>query len=381
MNVQEITSQHELDGFIGSEPRSQFLQSWWWGEFQRQLPTPIIRLGVFDHERLLGSAQIIVRALPLGRQYWYMPRGPVVSSQLSRPPSPAIQGPEAFQARREAKPMAGAAVASYQTTFRKLLEEIMTRADKAGVMFVRCEPPMERASQHIFDSLTRDYRRQAAAFVQPQDSLYLDITQPEEKLLSAMHPKTRYNIKLAERKDVAVRTSGAIDDFDSFWKLMETTAKRDRIKPHSRSYYREMYRLFGQSDFMKMFLAEYQGKVIGTNLMVFFGDTATYLHGASADEYREAMAPHLLQWRQIQAAKKRGFKYYDFWGIAPGRSAVSQSDRSVQLASEKLQADWAGISRFKRGFGGAEINYLGAYDLILDAFWYRMYRIVQKVRV
>lgn len=340
MEVREITNQLELDNFIGSQPRSQFLQSWQWGEFQHQLPSRVLRLGVWDNSELVGSAQIIERALPLGKKYWYIPRGPVVSSQLS--------------------------VASFQSAFKQLLAEIMVRAEKAGAMFAKIEPPIELSSKYIFEKLMAGYHVRPAPFVQPSDAWYLDIAQPEEKLLSAMHPKTRYNIKLAERKGVAVRTAGTINDFDEFWKLIETTSKRDRIKPHSRSYYREMDRILGHANFMKMYLAEYQGNVIAANLVVFFGDTATYLHGASSDASREVMAPHLLQWRQIKDAMSGGMKWYDFGGIAPATADSSHR--------------WAGITRFKRGFGGTEINYIGAYDLIVDAFWYRLYKAVQKIR-
>lgn len=340
MEIKEVIEQKELDAFIGSQKRSQFLQSWPWGEFQRALPNKIIRLGVFEDEKILASAQIIERALPLGRKYWYVPRGPIVNIQLP--------------------------ISDYQLILKKLFDGIAGQAEKSGVMFVRCEPPIERSSQYTFEKLLKEYHLRPAPFVQPQDSWYLDIAPSPEEILSAMHPKTRYNIKLAERKGVTVRTAGAIDDFELFWKLVETTSKRDRIKSHSRSYYREMYRILGQSDFMKMFLAEYEGQVIAANLVVFFGDTATYLHGASGDEHREVMAPYLLQWQQIQAAAKAGLKWYDFGGIAPADANPSHR--------------WAGITRFKKGFGGLEINYVGVRDLILDKFWYRIYKTVQKVK-
>lgn len=341
MEIKEIADQNTLDTFIGSQERSQFLQSWQWGEFQRQLPSRVLRLGVWDAGVLAGSVQVIERVLPLGRRYWYIPRGPVISSQLP--------------------------VDSYQTAFKVLLDEIMFRAEKSGAMFVKIEPAIERSSHHLLEALIKDYAVRPAAFVQPQDSLYLDITQREEKLLSEMHPKTRYNIKLAERKGVTVRTAGAIDDFESFWQLIEMTSRRDRIRSHSRAYYRDMYRILDHTGFMKMYLAEYQGKAIGANLVVFFGDTATYLHGASGDASREVMAPYLLQWRQIRDAVAAGMKWYDFGGIAP---ATADDDHR-----------WAGITRFKRGFGGSEVNYVGVYDLILDAFWYRLYRTIQRIRV
>lgn len=340
MEIKEIVEQKELDAFIGSQPRSQFLQSWPWGEFQRALPTRIIRLGVYDGARLLGSAQIIERALPLGRKYWYLPRGPVMDDRLT--------------------------IAKFQEAMRKLFMEIVNLANKATAMFVRCEPPILKSSQHHLDKLLADFNSRSVPFVQPQDSWFLNITKSAENLLSDMHPKTRYNIKLAEKKGVSIRIAGAINDFDAFWKLIEITSRRDHIKPHSRSYYREMYRILGHLGFMKMYLAEYQGRIMAANLVVFFGDAVTYLHGASGDENREVMAPYLLQWRQIQDAIKEGYKFYDFGGIAPEGAEPNHR--------------WAGISRFKRGFGGEIISYIGARDLILDNIWYRIYKTVQKVK-
>jgi len=114
-----------------------------------------------------------------------------------------------------------------------------------------------------------------------------------------------------------------------------------------------------------MFIAELGGKIIAANMVVFFGDTVTYVHGASSNQYRNIMAPHVLQWRQIQAAKKEGYKYYDFWGVAPE-------------GQEKHH--WAGITRFKKSFGGKGVSYLGAYDLILDKFWYTLYKVSHKLR-
>jgi lipid II:glycine glycyltransferase (peptidoglycan interpeptide bridge formation enzyme) len=233
-------------------------------------------------------------------------------------------------------------------------------------MFIKFEPPLPRLNEHFFVSQLKNADLRATRFIQPQDTLYLDLSLPEDKLAEALHPKTRYNIRLAERKGVGVRQDGAVNDFDDFWKLMEMTAKRDTFQHHRRAYYREMYRILGQTGFLKMFLAEYQGKVIAANLVVLFGDCATYVHGASGDDNREVMAPHLLQWRQIIEAKKSGFKYYDFWGIAPTG------------ADEKHP--WQGLTRFKSGFSGRQFNYLGAYDLILDTFWYRIYKTVQRLR-
>jgi len=339
MEIKEITDKHLLDKLVGSQDRAQFLQSWQWGEFQHTQRNKIIRLGVFDQEKLLGSAQIIEQILPLGKKYWYIPRGPVVEAQLP--------------------------VEKFQAVWGTLLKEIASRAEEQGAIFLKIEPPLEKYNQQLFDNLVQPYDAKIAHHIQPPNSQYLDLGKSEQELLTSMHQKTRYNIRLAERKGITVRSTSMIDDFETFWRLIKETAKRDKFRSHSRSYYHDMYRHFEQSDFMRLFMAELDKKIIAANIVMFFGDTVTYVHGASSYKHRNIMAPHLMQWRQIQTAKKENFKYYDFWGVAP----EGQAGHS-----------WTGITRFKKGFGGQGVSYLGAYDLVLDKFWYTLYKMSHKLR-
>ena len=193
----------------------------------------------------------------------------------------------------------------------------------------------------------------------------MDLTVGEEELLKNMHQKTRYNIRLAEKKEVKIRVGETQEDFEIFWSLCEDTSSRDNFKSHAKQYYQEIFKILVPSGFTKLYLAEFEGKALAANLVYNFGDTSTYVHGASANEYRNLMAPHLLQWRQIQDAKADGYKYYDFWGVAPDDSKEHR---------------WAGITRFKKGFGGQGVNYLGVYDLILKGFWYKIYKLAKKLR-
>lgn len=340
MEIKEITNRQILDEFIGSQPKSQFLQSWLWGEFQKKVGRDIWRFGVLEGDNLLGSAQVIRHTLPFSKNYLYCPRGPVVDGKLP--------------------------VEKYQQVWSELFDEIVSRAQKEEAMFVKIEPPIEKAGRRIFDSLTKQYILEPVDFVQPQDSWYLNLSKSEEELMQVMHYKTRYNIRLAERKGVKVRLAENDDDFEKFWQLNLVTGQRDRFRSHSRDYYYQMFNTLRNSGLLKLYLAEYNKEVLAVNFVVLFGDSAAYIHGASSDQHRNVMAPHLLQWRQIQQAKKDGFRYYDFWGVAPGET------------SEKHP--WAGISRFKKGFGGTGISYVGAYDLILNKAWYKLYKLAQKVK-
>jgi peptidoglycan pentaglycine glycine transferase (the first glycine) len=210
--------------------------------------------------------------------------------------------------------------------------------------------------------------------IQVSKTIILDLIKSEEELLAAMHQKTRYNIRLAEKRGVKIREAGVsspllspangagkeglgvVGGFEKFWDLMSATVNRDGFRLHEKEYYKKMLEV----ENIKLYFAEFEGKVICAGIFSFFGDTAIYLHGASSDENRELMAPHLLQWELIKKAKSLGCKYYDFFGI-----------------DEKK---WPGVTRFKRGFGGQELNYPGTFDIIFDKRKYIVYKLLRIIR-
>jgi lipid II:glycine glycyltransferase (peptidoglycan interpeptide bridge formation enzyme) len=198
--------------------------------------------------------------------------------------------------------------------------------------------------------------------VQAQCVRILDISKSADQLLSTMHPKTRYNINLAVKKGVTIGP-GNIDDF---LLLNRATRQRDKFRPHPDYYYQKMAETLG-SDFLKIWQASYQNKVLTSVIIIYFDDTATYVHGASSDEHREVMAPHLLHWEIIKDAQAREFSYYDLGGVNP--------DDKNHPAHKK---SWEGISRFKQSFGGDIVCYPDSFDLIYHLWWYRLYRLAKK---
>ena len=114
---------------------------------------------------------------------------------------------------------------------------------------------------------------------------------------------------------------------------------------------------------LKIYVAEYDGNIIAANLILFFGDAATYLHGASGNEYRNVMAPYLLQWQAILDAKKAGYLKYDFGGV-------------------KMSGGWEGITKFKLGFSlnTKPVVFPGSYDIMIAPFRYWIYRGIQKIK-
>lgn len=332
MEILEIKNKDQWNKFV-AENGSQFLQSWDWGEFQKSLSRKIWHLAVVKGEDILAGALVIKYNLPLGQSYLYIPRGPV--------------------GRHEAGSMKHALS---RTEGYELFDKIKEIVKKEKSIFIRIEPVTRK-----MDDFCSMFNVQCSMFnetkpVQPKDEWKLDLTPSEEELLKNMHPKTRYNIGLAERHGVTARKAGK-DGLEKFWQLIEETYGKKGLRAHPKEYYKKMLDLPSA----ELYFVEYHGLVLAANLMVFFGDTAYYLHGASSEKHKEVMAPYFLFWETIKEAKKRGFKYYNFGGIAPEGS------------DEKHP--WFGITRFKHGFGGEEVNYAGTWDLPVSRFWYTIYKI------
>lgn len=323
MKLIEFNNGHDFDRFISAKQKSQFLQSWQWGEFQKKCGSRVWRLGIEENGDIIASATLIFRKLLISRGYFYCPRGPVVQSGIKN-----------LELRIK--------------VFDFFIGEIEKIAKRENVIFLRFEPLFEIKNLKLKITKSLD--------IQPAKTLLLDLSKTEEEILADMHQKTRYNIRLTEKKGVVVREA-SINEFDNFWKLAEETGERDGFRLHSRGYYLNM--LEDNSNFIKLFFAELNNKVLVANIVSFFGDTVTYVHGASSHKSREVMAPYAMQWHAIKLAKKLGFKFYDFFGI-----------------DEKK---WPGVTRFKCGFGGEEVIYPGTFDVAFDQRWYNGYKILRWV--
>ncbi|OHA52588.1 MAG: hypothetical protein A2991_00685 [Candidatus Terrybacteria bacterium RIFCSPLOWO2_01_FULL_58_14] len=345
---------HEKWNAAMLERGASFLQSFEWGEFQERYGRHVSRIAAGGL-----SGQVIEHALPLGLRYFYVPRGPI-----------GEWNKEAFERWHEAA---------------------KRFARKRGAAFLRIDPPLQipdlprteqkvlvRGSQFQIPGL-----RDTGRSLQPRRNLVLDLPSSPDALLSAMHEKTRYNIRLAERHGVESRISNLEsrkNDTTTFIDLLSETAERQGIRLHPERYYETMLDtipdlpipnpqpapypppLRGGSGSpipisrltKRLYLASYQGNPLATALVLYFGKRATYLHGGTSSEHKNTMAPYALHWRIIRDAREAGCAEYDFGGV-----------------DEK---QWEGITRFKRGFGGRVEEYANAHDFIFDPIRYGLYR-------
>lgn len=314
-----------------------FLQSWAWGDFQTALGNKIWRLAIEDNGQLVSQLLVIKLSLGFGQSLLYSPRGQIIDKSQS--------------------------LSIAQASADILLTEIKKIAEAEGVVCFRIDPPVstnEIAAERFYTS---------CGFVknpknnQPKHSLILDLKLSLEQIENRMKPKTRYNIHLAEKHGVVVSQSNQPTDFKDFLRLMRSTSERRHFVAHSDRYYQTQFQTLQAAGMQKLWLAKFENQPIAAILVNSFGATATYVHGASDTRSRELMAPHLLQFHAIADAKDRGLKFYDFWGIHPDPNHA-----------------WAGFTRFKRGFGGEEVEYIGTLELPTRPLLYKLYRFISRLR-
>lgn len=331
MKLTEVleNDKNSFNSFVAASPSGSFLQSWDWGSWQESLGRKVLRFKILNaDDAQIGSVQLIKMPLPFGKYYLYAPYGPVVG---------------------DGKWDIG--------DWKAFVEEV--KRVFSDVVFVRIEPKMEFAIRNPQFSILK------TANIQPGKTLLIDLGKSEEEILAGMHPKTRYNIKVAQKHGVEIKDEFAISVghglfFDEAIKLLAQTAKRQKFTTFEPKYYKKMADMFAmqkQGDLqLHIYKAIYQNQLLAAAFMVDFGGTRTFLFGGSSEVSKNVMAPYLLHWQAMQDAKAAGFGSYDFWGV------------------ETSSGEIPGFVRFKLGFGGETKTYAGAYDIVNKSLPYKLYR-------
>ncbi len=305
-------------------PNAHLLQTGAWGDLKSEFG--------WQAERVIEGgcgAQILFRQLPFGFTFAYIPKGPVGTS----------------------------------ADWHAFWGDIDRVCRRQGSVLLKVEPDLN-------EPLPPEAMRAFAAFqpsdpVQPRRTILVDLSGGEEAWLERMKQKTRYNIRLAQKKEVLVRPS---DDLEGFYRLMETTGERDAFGIHSLDYYRRAYELFHARGQCVLLVAEYAGRLLAGLMAFAQGTRAWYLYGASNDEERSRMPTYLLQFEAMRWAYAQGCQAYDLVGV-PDEDEASLEEQFTSR-SDGL---W-GVYRFKRGFGGRLVRSAGAFDRAYLPFAAELYR-------
>lgn len=309
--------------FVSEHAHGHLLQSWNWGDLKASPSWQPTRLALFDEQqRIVAGAQVLRRKVPrvsarLGHLA-YIPKGPILDwtqpelrDQFFARLHPFLRGHGALALRFECDLEAET----------PLGEQVRAYFERSGM--------------------------QAVPSVQPLRTILLDTSPSEETLLAQMKEKWRYNVRLAARRGVTIRQAETLEDIQSWYALMQTTSERDSFGIHTLRYYQRAWQLFHADDHLRLYLAEHEGQLLAGIFVSLYAREGVYMYGASGNEKRQLMPNYLLQWEAIRWVKERGAVSYDFWGI-PNTEAEDEA--------------MAGVYRFKRGWGGRVVQFIGGYQ-------------------
>ncbi len=253
----------------------------------------------------------------------------------------------------------------------RVLSDLHMVAMRRGAIFIKIDPDVKLGlgipstpqslddplGSQVIASLQRYCWRFSEEQIQFRNTVCIHLDQDEDHILARMKPKTRYNIRLSERKGVSVRLSTEAD-LDLLNRMYAETAVRDGFVIRPANYYHCVWKTFMDNGMAVPLIAEVANEPVAALVLFTFGKMAWYLYGMSLDLHRETMPNYLLQWRAIQIARERGCQVYDLWG-AP--DDFTETDRM-----------W-GVFRFKEGLGGKVVRHLGAWDLPVRPVYYKLY--------
>lgn len=323
----------EWDAFLALHGEVGYKQSSWWARFLGTRGWEHFGAVVRDRDLIVGGARVLVKNFAPGRSFFYLPHGPVLPEDVG-------DAAEVFQV---------------------LLDDLAARRDSLanGVSHLRVEPRWTTRPTFISGC------HEATSWLEPRQTICVDLRPGEDAVFGQMKSKGRYNIRVARRHGVRVVEDCSVTGIRDFMTLYRSTAERQGIRRHSSDYFRELAdRTFPEQHGTILF-AEHQGTRVAAVWLICFGDTVTYKYGGSLAIRRNVMAPYLLHFEAMRLAMRHGFRWYDFYGVSP---------------ADRPDDPWAGISAFKRRFGGCDTRFVPALDFVYDDQAYQQYLDVRRKR-
>lgn len=330
----------EWDAFVAAHPQGSLLQTTHWGRLKGRFGWEARRVWLRQNGQLVAGGQLLVRSMAFGAvKIGYMPHGPLVNWQDK---------------------------AQIAVLFHQIDQAIYEQ--RASLL--KIEPLLwqgEDMTPAGWQTICADQQLLADSdTIQPPRTILVDLRPAESDILAAMKQKTRYNIRLAEKKGVTVR-QGGLKDMSLFNQLMAVTGRRDNFGVHDPRYYRAALELFAPQQ-AALFIAEFEQKPLAAVMVFKSGPVAAYLYGASSDEERQRMPTYAVQWAAMCWAKSQGCSFYDLWGVP------DEEEASLEAAFEERHDGLWGVYRFKRGFGGQIKRTVGCADRVYNRLFYRLYK-------
>jgi len=300
------------------------LQTWEWGEGRKETGVEILRLGEYKNDKLINVFLLTFHKIPkTNYKIGYLPRSTIPSKEV--------------------------------------LNFLLNYAEKNKIIFIKIEPNEQKLETQIIDK--RLVRSAHPLF--PTWTQVLDLNRSEEELLKSFHSKTRYNIRLAERKGVKIRELSSDKGFEIFSKLYFDTCKRQKYFGHTPKYHKIIWNNL-KKNISHVLIASYDDVPLAAYELFYFKNKLYYPYGGTSVEYRNIMPSNLLMWEAIKLGKKLGAKEFDMWGsLGPNYDPTDP---------------WSGFTRFKEGYATKFTEFIGSYDLVANKNLYYLYNFVYQLR-
>ena len=345
LNLKEVSTREEWEGFIknaGFQPL--FFQGWEWGQLERVRGKDVYNLGIYSQEQqdvssiLIGIALAVFVKARRGN-FLHIRGGPLMNW-------------------------------SDEATTKEVTKLFINFSKELNCDFLRISPNIYKTEANKVDWLLNEgFEYCQMHDVDAEITWILDLTQDEETILKNMRDSTRYLIKRAQKMpDLEILQSTEEKDLKHFWEIYQDTVRRQKWHAYSYDYIKEEFLEYVKNNKALLFLAKYQGKYIASSIFLYEFNQVYYHHSGSLSEFKKIPAMYLLHWESILEAKKRGCNKYNFFGIA---------------GDQDPKHPWAGLTLFKKGFGGSQQEMVHALDYPLTTrYWVTHYyeKIEKKLR-
>jgi lipid II:glycine glycyltransferase (peptidoglycan interpeptide bridge formation enzyme) len=310
------------------------LQSKAWGDFRESTGVQVERLIGFDEKSMVAQIQVTFHPIPkLPYSIGYCPKG------------------------RWPDEVALAALIELGKRNRAILIKLEPDVSM---------PPYQTADLEGLQAFLLENGCQVGRALFTPHSFILDLTKSEEELLAQMKPKTRYNLRVAEKHGVQIVEDSSDRGFEEYLVLLKETTKRQGFYAHTQSYQQKMWATMHQAGIAHLLKAVWQGQTLVTWILFNYKGRLFYPYGASSRAHKELMASNLMMWEAMRLGKTWGCTSFDLWGALP--------------PNPDPKDPWFGFHNFKEGYGGAHARFVGTFDLVIDPNLYKLYRIADRWR-
>ncbi len=343
--VKPIADKATWEAFVRQFEPQNFLQSWNFGEFNRQLGDQPLYLGVFDGEAQVGAG-LFVKTLARRGSYYACAAGPLVVY--------------------DGRPLVGSLGVEQSETYQVVLTALMQylKSLAGGMVFARVRSNLV-ATDVSQSSFAKAGFKPSPMHLHAEESWLLDLTQSADDILANMRKNTRYYVRRAPKDGVVVEQTTSLDAVEILSQLQAETVARHKFIPFSAGYFQKLFSTFVADNQVAMFVARFEDKSFAAAMINYYGDQAVYHYAASDSEHAKLPGAYAILWEAILEAKRRGCKWFNFWGV---------------VGDEDKDHPWFGLSQFKKGFGGYAVNYLHAQDYALSwKYWLtRVFEVMRK---